>query len=112
MWPDLGPFDLIQLFISSNTYIYRYSKKQNSNQENILIPQVEEDLDGSVLLHGYGTQNEADVCEETVCNFIAKSSHLWLSNSQICRREETTILENVVWLKTPACARFSSPDQD
>ena len=62
MWPDLGPFDLIQLFISSNTYIYRYSKKQNSNQENILIPQVEEDLDGSVLLHGYGTQNEADVC--------------------------------------------------
>ena len=108
--------DRLISFNSSTLQIFRYSKKQNSNHSELeriskfhRLKRIWMDRSNCIGM----TLKKKQI-------FVRKLRVISLRNplicgylhSQICRREETTIMENVVWLKTPVCARFNSPDRD
>ena len=110
-------WDRLISFNSSTLQIFRYSKKQNSNHSELeriskfhRLKRIWMDRSNCISMHGTQKKQifvrklrEISLRNPLICGYL---------NSQICRREETTILENVVWLKTPVCARFNSPDRD
>ena len=108
--------DRLISFNSSTRQIFRYSKKQNSNHSELerissfhRLKRIWMDRSNCISMALKKKQifvrklRVISLRNPLICGYL---------NSQICRREETTIMENVVWLKTPVCVRFNSPDRD